>query len=80
MSKLLDVIIRHGNIVDGSGAPSFHLDLGVKDGVIAAIGDLSKENSALEINADQMVVAPGFIDVHTHSDITLLVDPKAESG
>lgn len=80
MSKLLDVIIRHGNIVDGSGVPSFHLDLGVKDGVIAAIGDLSKENSALEINADQMVVAPGFIDVHTHSDITLLVDPKAESA
>jgi N-acyl-D-amino-acid deacylase len=77
---LLDVIIRHGKIVDGSGAPSFHSDLGVKDSVIAAIGDLSGEDAAHEIDAHEMVVAPGFIDVHTHSDITLLVNPKAESA
>jgi N-acyl-D-amino-acid deacylase len=76
----LDTIIRHGKIIDGSGAASFSSDLGVKDSLIAVIGDLSKEDATREIDANEMVVAPGFIDVHTHSDVTLLVEPKAESA
>ena len=77
---MLDAIIRHGNIVDGSGTPSFHSDLGVKNGVITEIGELSKQQAAVEIDARSMIVAPGFIDVHTHSDITMLVEPRAESA
>lgn len=77
---MFDIIIRNGTVADGSGNPSFRSDLAVKDGVIAEVGDLSGEDAAREIDAHELVVAPGFIDVHTHSDITLLVNPKAESA
>ena len=62
-----DVLIRHGRIVDGSGNPAFFADVAIRDGRLAAIGKISGE-AALEIDAKGLVVAPGFIDVHTHAE------------
>jgi N-acyl-D-amino-acid deacylase len=66
-AQTYDVIIRHGRVVDGSGNPAFFADVGVKDGRIAAIGRVAGE-AKTEINASGLIVAPGFIDVHTHAD------------
>ena len=62
-----DTIIRHGRIVDGTGSPAFFADVGIADGRIVAVGHIT--NSAKrELDAHGLVVAPGFIDVHTHAD------------
>ena len=74
-----DVIISNGKIVDGSGKPSFKTDIGINKDRIDAMGDLSEAESAERINAKGLIVAPGCIDIHTHSDFTLLVNGSAES-
>jgi len=70
-----DLIIRNGDVVDGVGTPRRKADIGVRDGAIAAIGDLATERSGTEVDAAGRVVAPGFIDVHTHDDNSLLDRP-----
>ena len=77
---MLDVVIRGGAIADGTGAPRFRADVGIEDGKIAAIGNLTDAASAHELDATESIVAPGFIDIHSHSDFTLLVDPRAQSS
>jgi N-acyl-D-amino-acid deacylase len=72
-----DVVIRHGRVVDGSGKPAYLADVAVKKGRIAAIGFLDGRGK-LEIDAAGMVVAPGFIDVHTHAD-EVATRPLAEN-
>ncbi len=62
-----DLVIRSGRVVDGTGNPAFFADVAIKDGRIASIGRVSGTGKT-EINAKGMVVAPGFIDVHTHAD------------
>lgn len=62
-----DLIIRGGTIVDGTGAPRFTGDVGIKDGLIAAVGKVHGD-AAQEIDAGGKVVAPGWVDVHTHYD------------
>jgi N-acyl-D-amino-acid deacylase len=74
----VDLIIRSGTVVDGTGAPGFRADVGVAAGRIAEIGDLSLARGAREIDAADHVVAPGFIDIHTHADIALLARPTHE--
>jgi len=74
-----DVIVHRGSVLDGTGAPARVADVGVTGERIAAIGDLSGSSAATEIDADGRIVAPGFIDVHTHSDLTVLVNGRAES-
>jgi N-acyl-D-amino-acid deacylase len=74
-----DLIIRHCRIVDGTGNAWFYADLAVRDGKIASIGDLSSSAAAKEIDATGLIVAPGFIDVHTHADTDLYKQPQAEN-
>ncbi len=77
---MLELIVRGGTVVDGTGAPGIRADVGVEDGRIAAIGSLAGAESVRSLDAGGMVVAPGFIDIHSHSDFTLLVDPRAQSA
>ena len=77
-----DLIIRGGQIVDGSGSPRFAADLGIRQGRIAAIGTLCASgpcDAKRTIKADGLVVAPGFIDVHTHADIGIRRFPTADN-
>jgi N-acyl-D-aspartate/D-glutamate deacylase len=67
MEKAFDLVIRGGTVVDGSGAPDFEADVGVKDGVIAAVGRVNGAG-AEEIDAKGQLVIPGFVDIHTHYD------------
>lgn len=73
-----DLIIRNGRIVDGSGMPSFHGDIAVKDGVIVAIGKFPGMADRV-IDAQGLAVSPGFIDNHTHYDAQILWDPLCTS-
>ncbi len=70
-----DLLIRNGTIVDGTGAPARRGDIAVAADRIAAIGDLAEARAAVEQDAAGRVVAPGFIDVHTHDDNALLTKP-----
>jgi N-acyl-D-amino-acid deacylase len=74
-----DVILRGGRIVDGTGNPWFVGDVGIRGDRIAAVGQLAGAKARREIDARGLVVAPGFIDMHTHSDQPLLDDGNAES-
>lgn len=74
-----DLLIAGGHIIDGSGSPWFEGSVAVKDGKIADVGRLGNVSARQVINASGLVVAPGFIDLHSHSDFTLLVDGIAQS-
>ncbi len=74
-----DLLIRNGSVIDGSGAPAVSADVGVRNGRIAAVGDLSSAEAPKIIDAAGLVVAPGFIDIHNHSDASLLTEPLCES-
>ncbi len=76
---MLDVILAGGEVFDGSGGEPFHADVGILDGRIARIGDLSEQKAAERIELGGLAVSPGFVDLHTHSDFTLLVNGRAES-
>jgi N-acyl-D-amino-acid deacylase len=76
---IFDVVIRNGRIIDGSGNPWFKGDIGVKGEKICRVGDLGRFQSEREIDAAGLLVCPGFVDVHTHSDSSFLVNPKADS-
>lgn len=66
---MFDFVIKNGKVFDGSGNPWIRTDLGIKDGKIAFIGDLSDASANRVIDATDMAVAPGFIDTHVHSDL-----------
>jgi N-acyl-D-amino-acid deacylase len=74
-----DLLIQQAQVVDGSGAPSFVADVAVRGDLIAQVGQVHERQARLVIDGAGLIVAPGFIDLHTHSDYTLLVNPLAES-
>lgn len=73
-----EIIIKDGTVVDGSGNPWFRADITIEDGKIAGVGRLGSDAERV-IDARGLMVCPGFIDLHTHSDIIILVNPRAES-
>ena len=74
-----DVVIRGGKVVDGTGASGAMADVGIRDGKIAAIGDLKASSGEVEIDATDHVVCPGFIDLHSHADRGILQFRSAEN-
>ncbi len=75
----IDWIVRGGSVVDGLGGEVVRADVGIAGDRIVAVGDLSKAAAAAEFAAEGLLVCPGFIDVHTHSDAYLLIEPGAPS-
>src|SRR5467141_4649941 len=74
-----DLLIRGGIVIDGTGAPGREADVSVSGGRIGAIAPRSARPARRVIDARGQIVAPGFIDIHTHSDFTLPLNPRAES-
>lgn len=74
-----ELLIRNGHVVDGTGNAWYAADVGIREGKIAAIGRLTEKTAARTIDAKGLIVAPGFIDIHNHSDTTVLADGNAES-
>ena len=70
-----DLLFRNADVIDGSGTPRFRADVGLRDGLIAAVGDLGNASAEQTIDVEGMVISPGFIDVHTHDDRLLLTEP-----
>lgn len=78
-SRGFDIIIKGGNVIDGSGKKEFIADVGIKDGKIIDIGNLNSVDAVTSIDAKGLKVVPGFIDIHSHTDSDLILNPKAES-
>ncbi|MFM8971146.1 MAG: amidohydrolase family protein [Actinomycetota bacterium] len=75
-----DVIIRNGNVIDGTGAPERRADVAIDGDRIVAIGDLADRTAAREIDATGLAVTPGFVDLHTHLDAQIAWDPYMTSS
>lgn len=75
---MYEILIKGGHVVDGSGSPWFQADLAISCGKVVKVGR-GLSGAAVTIDATDKVVSPGFIDAHTHSDVTLLTGPEAES-
>jgi len=78
-AQSFDMVITNGHIIDGTGSPWYSGDIGIRDGKIAAIGNLQDAGRARTIDARGRVVAPGFIDMLGQSEYTILVDPRLPS-
>ena len=80
----MDLIIRDGTLIDGTRAPRRKADVAVRNGKVAKVGNLGKEKAKVEIDAAGKIVAPGFIDAHTHDDRLMLsapdMAPKVSQG
>jgi N-acyl-D-amino-acid deacylase len=75
---MYDILIKNGRIIDGSGTPSYHGDIAIKKDSIDRIGKI-EENAVTELDVKGLVVTPGFIDTHSHSDLFLIYEPDAKS-
>src|ERR1700681_541289 len=74
-----DLVITNGHIIDGTGSPWYSGDVGIRDGRIAAIGNLSRAARKRTFDAKSKIVAPGFVDMLGQSEATILVDPRLPS-
>ena len=75
----LTLIIRNGRVVDGTGNAWYRADVGIAGSVISAVGSLESESAPMELDTTNKIVAPGFIDIHTHSDVSSLINPRVDS-
>jgi len=75
----LDLILKNGRIIDGTGKPVFKADVGIKDGKITQIKTEIKEEADKIIEVDNLIIAPGFIDIHSHSDTNVFLENKLSS-
>src|SRR5579872_2080767 len=75
----LDIVIQNGRIIDGTGSPWCWGDVAIRDGKIAAIGKVDASRARRVIDADGMVIAPGFMDMLGQSDLTILMEPHLPS-
>ena len=78
-SKVSKLLIKNGRIVDGTGTAAYLADIAIENGKIESIGTALGTNFDCVIDATDMVVCPGFIDIHSHTDITITENPNAES-
>jgi N-acyl-D-amino-acid deacylase len=76
---MYDIVVHGGSIVDGTASPWFRADLAIQDGKIAVIGMVPPHQGRTAIDASGRIVCPGLIDIHTHSDLTIAVDSRAQS-
>lgn len=76
---MFDLLIKNGKIIDGTGSPWYYGDIGIQDGKIQKIGLLDQHGAKQIIDVKQLVVSPGFIDMHTHSDLVILEEPLIEA-
>ncbi len=76
--RRLDVLIKNGSVIDGTGKKEFIADVGIKDGRIVLIGKIT-DDAICTIDAKGLKVVPGFIDIHSHTDADLIINPRAES-
>jgi len=79
-SRGFDIVIRNGFVIDGSGSPGFNGDIGIKGDKITEVGSLGEYDAALVIDARNMAVTPGFINIHTHTEKELLDNPEGMSS
>lgn len=76
---MYDIIIRNAKIIDGTGAAAYNSDIAIRHGKIAFIGTFKDTDAKESYDAKGLIATPGFIDIHTHSDKTLITFPKSES-
>ena len=76
---MLDILIQNGHVVDGSGTPRFRADVGISGDRIVDVGLLPDAAAKTVIDASGCVVTPGFVDMHSHSDFSLPINPTADS-
>lgn len=79
LAQPYDLVIRNGRLVDGTGNPWYYADVAVQNGRIARIGTIPASEGKRVIDARRQIVAPGFIDVHTHLESSLDNQPSAEN-
>jgi N-acyl-D-amino-acid deacylase len=76
----VDLLITGGTVIDGTGTPPVRADIAIAGGKVQEVGIIGRVDGVPQLKAGGLVVAPGFIDIHSHSDFTLAVDPRAESS
>src|SRR2546429_8123632 len=78
-AAVFDLILSGGRVMDGTGAPWFRADVGIRGDTIAAVGDLSRGKARRRIQLKDLALAPGFIDLLGQSELNALIDPREES-
>lgn len=76
---MYQLIVKEGIVVDGTGSPGRRADVGIEHGIITALGQLHGERAERTLDADGLIVSPGWIDLHSHSDFTIMLNARAES-